>query len=171
MHPTFTENPALTVALALAARLALGWDWTPALLFGTLVIVTGPTVVTPLLRRIKVRRNLETILESEGVLIDAVGAVVGSTRRTKARPARIEAGPGASPINDAGRAVRAGSYTPTCAVVERTSSTRSAPGLGAESRRWNLAGMILISSGLSSRVEHRPHPGSAEPLFGTSGKS
>jgi NhaP-type Na+/H+ or K+/H+ antiporter len=61
---------------ALAARLALGWDWTPSLLFGTLVIVTGPTVVTPLLRRIKVRRRLETILESEGVLIDAVGAVV-----------------------------------------------------------------------------------------------
>ena len=61
---------------AAAVRLALGWDWTSSLLFGTLVIVTGPTVVTPLLRRIRVRRDLETILESEGVLIDAVGAVV-----------------------------------------------------------------------------------------------
>ena len=61
---------------ALAARLFLGWPWLPCILFGTLVIVTGPTVVTPLLRRIKVRKNLETILESEGVLIDAVGAVV-----------------------------------------------------------------------------------------------
>lgn len=61
---------------ALAAHLLLGWAWMPALLFGTLVIVTGPTVVTPLLRRIRVRRNLETILETEGVLIDAVGAVV-----------------------------------------------------------------------------------------------
>lgn len=65
-----------TAGAALAARLLLGWDWTPALLFGTLVIVTGPTVVTPLLRRIRVRRNVETILETEGVLIDAVGAVV-----------------------------------------------------------------------------------------------
>ena len=61
---------------ALAARLCLGWPWLPCILFGTLVIVTGPTVVTPLLRRIKVRKNLETILETEGVLIDAVGAVV-----------------------------------------------------------------------------------------------
>ncbi len=61
---------------ALAARVFLGWAWTPALLFGTLVIVTGPTVVTPLLRRIKVRHTLETILESEGVLIDALGAVI-----------------------------------------------------------------------------------------------
>ncbi|MBE0567258.1 MAG: cation:proton antiporter, partial [Krumholzibacteria bacterium] len=65
-----------TAGAALAARLLLGWPWTPALLFGTLVIVTGPTVVTPLLRRIRVRRNVETILETEGVLIDAVGAVV-----------------------------------------------------------------------------------------------
>lgn len=65
-----------TIGGALAARWWLGWDWTPALLFGTLVIVTGPTVVTPLLRRIRVRRSVETILETEGVLIDAVGAVV-----------------------------------------------------------------------------------------------
>lgn len=65
-----------TAGGALAARFFLGWGWTASLLFGTLVIVTGPTVVTPLLRRIKVRHNLETILESEGVLIDAVGAVV-----------------------------------------------------------------------------------------------
>jgi len=61
---------------ALAARLLLGWDLRLAVLFGTLVIVTGPTVITPLLRRIKVSRRLETILEAEGVLIDAVGAVV-----------------------------------------------------------------------------------------------
>lgn len=65
-----------TAGGALAARFWLGWGWTPSLLFGTLVIVTGPTVVTPLLRRIRVRRSVETILESEGVLIDAVGAVV-----------------------------------------------------------------------------------------------
>ncbi|MCB1183153.1 cation:proton antiporter [bacterium] len=65
-----------TVGGALAARVFLGWGWMPSILFGTLVIVTGPTVVTPLLRRIRVRKNLETILETEGVLIDAVGAVV-----------------------------------------------------------------------------------------------
>jgi len=61
---------------ALAAWTILGWEWRPALLFGTLVIVTGPTVITPLLRRTKVRRNLETILVAEGLLIDAVGATV-----------------------------------------------------------------------------------------------
>jgi len=60
----------------LAARLIMDWPWRIAILFGTLVIVTGPTVITPLLRRIKVQRNLETILEAEGVLIDPIGAIL-----------------------------------------------------------------------------------------------
>lgn len=63
------------VAGTLAARWILGWDWRPAILFGALVIVTGPTVVTPLLRRVRVRSRVQTILEGEGVLIDAIGAV------------------------------------------------------------------------------------------------
>ncbi len=60
----------------LAARVLMGWTWPVSVLFGTLVIVTGPTVVTPLLRRIRVNRNVETILEAEGVLIDPVGAII-----------------------------------------------------------------------------------------------
>ncbi|MEE8277768.1 MAG: cation:proton antiporter [Thermoanaerobaculia bacterium] len=60
----------------LAARWILQWDWTLSVLFGTLVIVTGPTVINPLLRRIRVQRNLSTVLEAEGVLVDAVGAIV-----------------------------------------------------------------------------------------------
>jgi NhaP-type Na+/H+ or K+/H+ antiporter len=59
-----------------AAAWILGWDTRHAVLFGSLVIVTGPTVVAPLLRRIRVRRNLQTILEAEGVFIDAIGAII-----------------------------------------------------------------------------------------------
>lgn len=61
---------------ALVARYVMGWDWRLAILFGALVIVTGPTVVGPLLRRIRVNRNLQTILEAEGVFIDAIGVVL-----------------------------------------------------------------------------------------------
>jgi NhaP-type Na+/H+ or K+/H+ antiporter len=61
---------------ALAAHFILGWEWIPSILFGTLVIVTGPTVVTPLLRRFKVKERVATVLEAEGVLIDAVGAII-----------------------------------------------------------------------------------------------
>ena len=53
----------------------MGWGWKPSLLFGALVIVTGPTVITPLLRRIGVNKKVHTVLEAEGVLIDAVGAL------------------------------------------------------------------------------------------------
>jgi NhaP-type Na+/H+ or K+/H+ antiporter len=60
----------------LCAHAILGWDWRLSILFGSLVIVTGPTVVSPLLRRIRVRRNLQTILEAEGVFIDAIGVVL-----------------------------------------------------------------------------------------------
>ncbi len=60
---------------ALSAKLLLHWSWGISILFGTLVIVTGPTVVTPLLRRIRITHKIETILEAEGVFIDAVGAI------------------------------------------------------------------------------------------------
>ncbi len=47
-----------------------------ALLAGSLVIVTGPTVIGPLLKRIKIRRRLHGILHWEGVLIDAIGVFI-----------------------------------------------------------------------------------------------
>ncbi|MCG8467902.1 MAG: cation:proton antiporter [Gemmatimonadetes bacterium] len=54
----------------------MGWDGQVSLLFGTLVAVTGPTVINPLTRRIGLRQNLRTILEAEGVLIDPLGAIL-----------------------------------------------------------------------------------------------
>ena len=62
----------------LVARLFMGWDWRLCILFGTLVIVTGPTVITPLLRRLNVQKRVATVLEAEGVLIDAVGAITAA---------------------------------------------------------------------------------------------
>jgi NhaP-type Na+/H+ or K+/H+ antiporter len=44
-----------------------------ALLMGSLIIVTGPTVIVPLLRRIRVQQKLASILHWEGVLIDTIG--------------------------------------------------------------------------------------------------
>lgn len=60
----------------LLVRLALGLSWSVSLLFGSLVIVTGPTVVAPLLRDLRLNPRLKTILEAEGVLIDPIGALV-----------------------------------------------------------------------------------------------
>lgn len=72
-----TSGAVLTaIGGTFAARLIMDWSWTLSFLFGTLIIVTGPTVVTPLLHRIGIRRNLQTILQAEGVLIDPVGALI-----------------------------------------------------------------------------------------------
>lgn len=61
---------------ALLSRYFMDWPWQLAVPFGTLVVVTGPTVINPILRRIRVRPNVATILEGEGVLIDALGAIL-----------------------------------------------------------------------------------------------
>jgi NhaP-type Na+/H+ or K+/H+ antiporter/mannitol/fructose-specific phosphotransferase system IIA component (Ntr-type) len=44
-----------------------------AVLAASLVIVTGPTVVQPILKRIRLKWNLHNILHWEGVLIDPIG--------------------------------------------------------------------------------------------------
>jgi NhaP-type Na+/H+ or K+/H+ antiporter len=71
-----TLGAAITFAGATyAARALVGWPWEIAALYGALMIVTGPTVVTPLLARLRVDRRVREILVSEGVLIDPIGAV------------------------------------------------------------------------------------------------
>jgi NhaP-type Na+/H+ or K+/H+ antiporter len=52
------------------------FPWTIAFLYAALVVVTGPTVVNPILEEIGLDRRLATILEGEGVLIDAIGSVL-----------------------------------------------------------------------------------------------
>ena len=69
---------ALVTAIGgiISSKLIIGWDWRNSILFGVLIIVTGPTVITPLLKRLRFRRSVSTVLEAEGVLLDAIGAVL-----------------------------------------------------------------------------------------------
>ncbi|MGL5509819.1 MAG: cation:proton antiporter, partial [Microcoleaceae cyanobacterium] len=52
------------------------FPWPLAFLFASLIVVTGPTVIGPLLKQVSVERQVATILEGEGVLIDPVGAIL-----------------------------------------------------------------------------------------------
>jgi len=52
------------------------FPWSIAFLYAALVVVTGPTVISPLLKQVQVDRQVATILEGEGVLIDPVGAIL-----------------------------------------------------------------------------------------------
>lgn len=58
---------------ALTAYLVFDTSPSFSLLMGSLIIVTGPTVIVPLLRRIRVQQKLGSILHWEGVLIDTIG--------------------------------------------------------------------------------------------------
>ncbi len=60
----------------LASRYLIGLPWDLAFLFGALIIVTGPTVIAPLLRNVRPTANISSILRWEGILIDPIGATV-----------------------------------------------------------------------------------------------
>ena len=61
---------------AVAAHYILALDWALSILLGAILIVTGPTVIGPLLRQIRPKGQSGTLLKWEGILIDPVGAVL-----------------------------------------------------------------------------------------------
>ncbi|MDR9439280.1 MAG: sodium:proton antiporter, partial [Halomonas sp.] len=60
---------------ALAARWLLDLSWGMASVLGALLVVTGPTVVLPLLETLRAKESLSQILRWEGILIDPIGAI------------------------------------------------------------------------------------------------
>lgn len=61
---------------ALGAHYFLDFGWRASALFGALVAVTGPSVITPLLQSIRVNERVGATLASEGVIIDPLGALL-----------------------------------------------------------------------------------------------
>ncbi len=61
---------------AWAAYAIIGMDFPLAVLLGAILTVSGPTVIIPLLRDIKPKAQLSSILKWEGILIDPIGALV-----------------------------------------------------------------------------------------------
>ncbi|MCL4835528.1 MAG: cation:proton antiporter [Caldilineaceae bacterium] len=59
---------------AAAAHYLLDMEWLLAILFGALIVVTGPTVIAPLLRNVRPNPRIYSVLMWEGILIDPVGA-------------------------------------------------------------------------------------------------
>lgn len=64
------------VTISLACYLLMGFAPGLAMLFGALVVVTGPTVIVPMLRSIRPAANLGSILRWEGIVIDPIGALL-----------------------------------------------------------------------------------------------
>ena len=67
------------IGAGLVAWLVAGLSGRMSIVFGALVTVTGPTVVQPMMRRVRVSRRLKTVLEGEAILIDPIGAFLAIT--------------------------------------------------------------------------------------------
>lgn len=64
------------IGAGVAAHYTFGLSWQISFLFSALIIVTGPTVITPILRNIPLKKDVSTVLKWEGILIDPIGALV-----------------------------------------------------------------------------------------------
>ncbi|MGE0371065.1 MAG: cation:proton antiporter [Gammaproteobacteria bacterium] len=67
---------ATWVVTALAAHWVIGFSWSMAFLFGAIMVVTGPTVIVPMLRTVRPIASVANILRWEGILIDPIGALL-----------------------------------------------------------------------------------------------
>ncbi|BAZ05395.1 cation:proton antiporter [Calothrix sp. NIES-3974] len=69
-----------TLVTLVGGSMAAHWlgefPWAIAILYASIVVVTGPTVISPLLKQVNVDRRVATLLEGEGVIIDPVGAIL-----------------------------------------------------------------------------------------------
>lgn len=62
--------------IAVATHFLLEFSWSMALLFGAITVVSGPTVIVPLLRAVRPSVAVANILRWEGIIIDPIGALL-----------------------------------------------------------------------------------------------
>ena len=72
-----TLGAAITFFLAsTGAHWILGFEWRLSCLLGAVLVVTGPTVIGPLLRQVRPSKRVSNTLKWEGIVIDPIGAVL-----------------------------------------------------------------------------------------------
>ena len=59
-----------------AVHFIYDFSWQISFLFSSLIIVTGPTVISPILRNVPLKKHVSSILKWEGILIDPIGALI-----------------------------------------------------------------------------------------------
>ena len=70
-------GPVTAVGVTVAVKLIFGLGWGISLVLGAILVVSGPTVVLPLLAFVRPSDRLRSVLKFEGVLIDPIGALLG----------------------------------------------------------------------------------------------
>lgn len=70
--------PLTALGGTLLSRFLLGLSWDVSVVFGTLIVVTGPTVIGPLLKSISLKQNVEILLHWESIWGDVAGVVLSA---------------------------------------------------------------------------------------------
>lgn len=70
-------GPIITmVVIAVCVHYILAINWGISFLTGSILVVSGPTVIAPLLARVRVAKKLKEILTWESIIVDAIGAIM-----------------------------------------------------------------------------------------------
>ena len=72
----FVAGPIAWVLGTAAAHYGAGLSWEISALLGGIMIVTGPTVIGPMLRTLRVPSRVRNILKWEGIVNDPIGALL-----------------------------------------------------------------------------------------------
>lgn len=61
---------------SICAHFVGGLDWPVSVVFGAIMVVTGPTVIMPMLRHAALNRRIASYLKWEGIINDPIGALL-----------------------------------------------------------------------------------------------
>lgn len=62
--------------MTIATHYLMGLSWNLSALFGAIMVVTGPTVIMPMLRTVRPKPKIADVLRWEGIVIDPIGALI-----------------------------------------------------------------------------------------------
>ena len=69
-------GPLVWLFSTLSAHYAGGLSWQTAILLGAILVVTGPTVIMPLLRQARLQKRAASLLRWEAIVNDPIGALL-----------------------------------------------------------------------------------------------
>ncbi len=72
----FLVLPFTGITAMLVAKYVVGLPWVSAALFGPIIVVTGPTVIGPLLRNVALNKRVDKLFRWESVWADCIGVIL-----------------------------------------------------------------------------------------------
>jgi|TARA_R110002126_G_scaffold13118_1_gene56192 NhaP-type Na+/H+ or K+/H+ antiporter/Trk K+ transport system NAD-binding subunit len=72
---TMFGAPIGWLLISIAAHYIIGLDWPTAITLGGILIVTGPTVIMPMLKQARLNKRIGSVLKWEGIVNDPLGVI------------------------------------------------------------------------------------------------